>query len=64
MYLEQAQIEAKVPVYLWTVLRLALYFPAPYLKRRHQTHRQWTITRNYIWQQNFKALRVCYFLLI
>jgi len=39
MYLEQAQLEVKVPMDLWTVLRLALYFSVPYLKRRHHTHR-------------------------
>jgi len=56
MYLEQAQTEAKVPMDLWTVLRLALYFSTPYLKRRHHSHRRWKITRNCIWQRNFKAL--------
>jgi len=63
MYLEKTQTEAKVPMDLWTVLHLALYFSAPYLKRRHQTHKQSAITRNYIWQQNFKTLSFCYFLL-
>jgi hypothetical protein len=31
MYLEKAQTEARVPMELWTVLQLALYFSAPYL---------------------------------
>jgi hypothetical protein len=61
MCFEQAQTEAKVRTDLWAVLRLALYFLAPYLKPRHQTHRQLTIKS---WQQNFKDIRICYFLLI